>query len=204
MLLGQMVAISVAQSLHLLALANSPITAIALPLSPWSGVAVAESVLLAGGCAAIWHAPQSLPSILVMHAFPLLIVCLPLSSHRRSRVYAALAAYALVIKARTTHAVLQSVSSYAAAPAALVRTFTSHPAQSSISSDTIAITVVTSALIVWEWGRMSSPRTSLTLTSSLAIATPIVGPSCTLAAWSFVRARSLEAVRHVPTHPKHE
>lgn len=193
MLLGQMVAISVAQPLALLALANSPAAPIPRPLTPWSGIAVAESLLLAGGCAAIWHAPQSLPAILVMHAFPLAMLCLPPSTHRRSPVYAALAVYALVIKAKTTHAVLRSVSSYSAAPSALIRTFISHPAQSSISSDSIGITCATFALISWEWRRMSSPRPSLALVIALSLATPIVGPSCALASWSALRARSFES-----------
>lgn len=182
MLLGQLVAISVASNLFFLALAASPrIRAherfpIRVPGALCACVAV--------GLATVYLAPAVLhsrfmPNLLLMHGaitLPLLPLPKTLSTSgmmRATTVYWLVACASLAIRARTLTAAF-STGGWTEVPYRAWKTLQSHPAQSSIGWDVVW---TTASFVVYElvelgasWTAFAAPFASIGVTAPVALA----------------------------------
>ncbi|PWN39146.1 hypothetical protein IE81DRAFT_350420 [Ceraceosorus guamensis] len=204
MILGQIVAISVAAALSFLAVAEDTTDASTSPsddsssssapgkgrrpqdkrqTSAASGVLLLELVFFAAGAWAVSSPPRDLLQILTMHVFPLFLVLLPPSDAPHFTFLAmGLSIYAAALRIRNTLAVLTTLQAQETFIEALWNTFWAHPAQGSISSDHVAVSLLVSSRILLECSSSSTIRANW---SGIALAslTPLLCPACTLAAW---------------------
>lgn len=151
------------------------------------------SALALAGCAAVWLVPDSLSTLLVMHSFPLLIVVLPpmlrqtapsrwaMQATSPATLYSIFAIFALALRIKATMAVAGDLPS-------LLATFVSHPAQSSISSDAVCITLSSSLFILLTYG--PSHRT---MAIALAALAPLAGPTFAFSVCMSLQSRKDEA-----------
>lgn len=142
---------------------------------------------------------------------------------RPSHLLGVLAVFNLAVKARCTLELLAKINSAVyfvdrfkhgslrlLAHTLYPTTFFSHEAQSSISSDTVCLTLITIAFVAVDATRIYERRGQLfarskrdkraciahkripTVATALALATPLLGPSATYAAWLAIRENILE------------
>lgn len=170
------------------------------------------SLLTLAGCVAVWLVPDSLLTILVMHFFPLLVVVLPPILRRTApprwlvratapkRLYTVFAIFGLLLRIKTTLAVAAAARKEALL-STLITTFFSHPAQSSISSDAVCITLSTSLFIFLHLGGHSQSQRQRREACTLAALAPITGPTFAFSAAMALQSKrdeiSDEALRHM-------
>lgn len=171
MLLGQVVAISVASNLFYLAVAATPVIASSKPTTPQSVPLIlwASVIPSLGTVFLIPHSLEHgyfLANLLIMHALLVIPLAVPrslLSSKfmqiRLRTLYVTLAAITLIPRAITISRMLDTIpaetdagSRYVRAAESLWETLYSHPAQSSIGWDVVWTTV---SFFVWVLGTPS-------------------------------------------------